>query len=89
MVGELDDRAAANEASPLAHNGGDEPACGHSNPVWSTDSRLWNEVVGGDQDEEATGVLCLACFMERADEHFDGSRWRILGWHIQAMWGRP
>lgn len=68
---------------------GDQTSCGHPNPVWFTESRLWNEVMGGDQDEEATGIVCPFCFAVRADEHFDGSRWRILGWRLVPEWGRP
>ena len=68
---------------------GDPASCGHPNPVWYADSQLWNEVIGGDRDEEAGGILCPSCFADRADAHFKGTRWRILGWRLVPDWGRP
>lgn len=74
------------ELVPADHvtlNGSGDPAiCGHPNPVWFCDSRLWNEVMGGDPDREATGILCPSCFADAADAHFDGGEWRITGWKL-------
>lgn len=61
---------------------GDTASCGHPNPVWWVESRLWNEVITGDPNEEGTGVLCPSCFSDRADTHFVGSGWRITGWQL-------
>lgn len=68
---------------------GDAASCGHPNPVWSADSQLWNEVMCGDRDEEAAGVLCPACFADRADTYFADKRWRITGWRFIPEWSRP
>jgi hypothetical protein len=63
---------------------GDRASCGHPNPIWWTDHRLWNEVMGGDPDTHAGGVLCPSCFAARADEHFENTTWRITGWRLVA-----
>lgn len=69
---------------------GDAASCGHTNPLWFTDSRLWNEVMnGGDADTEAGGVICPLCFIDRTDAYFEGSRWRINGWRLVPEWSRP
>lgn len=57
-------------------------ACGWPNPVWYADSRLWNEVMGGDPDREAAGYLCPTCFTERADHHFANTPWEVTGWRL-------
>lgn len=61
---------------------GDTASCGHPNPIWFTDSRLWNEVMGGDPDREVGGILCPSCFADRADQHFDVTPWRITRWRL-------
>jgi len=48
-----------------------------NNPVWYTDSALWNDVMGGHASEEASGILCPQCFMRRAE-----NKYLITGWHI-------
>jgi hypothetical protein len=69
---------------------GDPASCGHPNPVWFTDSRLWNEVMnGGDQDAEAGGIICPLCFIDRAEDYFDGSRWTIKSWRLVPELARP
>lgn len=57
-------------------------SCDGLNFAWYADSRLWNEVIGGDPDREAAGLLCPACFAERADLHFAGSEWQVAGWRL-------
>lgn len=61
---------------------GEATDCGHPSPVWFTDSRLWNEVMSGDPDRSAEGVLCPSCFADRADKHFDGTPWMVTGWRL-------
>lgn len=56
--------------------------CGGPNPVWSADSRLWNEVMTGDPDREAAGYLCPPCFMATADHFFESTPWRVTGWRL-------
>lgn len=49
-------------------------SCGAPNIVWYTDHELWNLVIPGG------GVLCIACFVERAEHHLGtGVAWAL--WH--------
>jgi hypothetical protein len=41
--------------------------CYGPNPIWFCESRIWNQVVGGDPDQEAGGILCPSCFMVKAE----------------------
>ncbi len=55
---------------------GDGPCndCGtHENPVWYTDNVFWNEVLG----EQRNLILCLYCFVRRAEADFDITAWRV------------
>ena len=60
---------------------GDHPCgdCGtKKNPIWFTDNVFWNRVMG----EERGKILCVYCFIERAEKIFDCA-WRLLpswGW---------
>jgi hypothetical protein len=63
--------------------------CGCRNPIWYADSQLWNEVMGGDRDEEVAGIVCPTCFADLAKERFLGSKWKITGWRMLPDWGRP
>lgn len=67
---------------------GDPADCGHPNPVWWVDSRLWNEVMGGDRDAEASGVVCPTCFARFADEYFANTVWRVTGWRLVPEFAR-
>ena len=62
---------------------GDTASCGHPNPVWYVDSPFWNDVVGGDPNREAGGVLCPSCFAQKADERFsEKGEWKIVAWRL-------
>jgi hypothetical protein len=54
---------------------GDGPCqdCGGANIVWFTDSVFWNEVMGN-----SGGLLCVACFVKRAEVRFTPTGWRVL-----------
>lgn len=41
--------------------------CGGANPVWRTNNALWNEVIGGNPEREAPGIVCPTCFMLLAE----------------------
>jgi hypothetical protein len=46
--------------------------CGRPNIIWYTDSELWNRVMPDD------GVLCLGCFIHRAEAFIGvGSVWYL------------
>jgi len=54
-------------------------ACMAANPIWFTDSPLWNRVVGGPRAKgDPGGVLCPACFMARADHALGEQVWTVL-----------
>jgi hypothetical protein len=61
---------------------GNPASCGHPNPTWWTDSRLWNEVMTGDPNGESPAILCPICFAELADNHFAATpgNWKVVGW---------
>jgi hypothetical protein len=69
---------------------GDPASCGHPNPVWYTDSHLWNEVMTGTRDGESPAILCPSCFADRADQHFAETpgNWRIIDWRMIPDWSR-
>ncbi len=49
---------------------GDGPChdCGSPNIVWSTDSALWNPVIGGpNATDDPGGLLCVPCFAGHAE----------------------
>ena len=54
-----------------ADGGCDE--CAGENVVWFTDSPLWNEVMKGEQGR----VLCVHCFVKRAEQMFSPTGWRL------------
>lgn len=63
---------------------GDGPCmdCGTlDNIVWYTDSIFWNHVVGGD-GFEAPGLLCIPCFVKRAD----AAGYHPTGWRLSPDW---
>jgi hypothetical protein len=68
---------------------GDRASCGHPNPVWYTDNRLWNEVMGGDPYAEAGGIVCWACFVLRADERFADRPMQVVAWRLVPDFGFP
>lgn len=45
------------------------------NPVWFTDSTLWDNVM----KEEVGKILCITCFINRTNERYSGIvSWRLL-----------
>ena len=56
---------------------GDTPCskCGTTNnPVWFTDNSIWNEVMGSDKHK----ILCVNCFISKAEKQYDITGWKIL-----------
>ena len=67
------------------HLRGDGPCfnCGTlDNPVWFTDSEIWNGVVRRDPGA-MDQILCFPCFVTAADIRYE---WQITGWSIQPEW---
>ena len=66
------------------HLRGDGPCddCGtRDNIVWFTDNVLWNRVTGQNavHEEKHTGILCIPCFVKRADAiGLMPTGWRLL-----------
>ena len=64
---------------------GDGPCndCGTvDNPVWFTDNVFWNDVV---RTEGPDKVLCVNCFVIRAEKKYKVTGWRLLpDWNWQA-----
>jgi hypothetical protein len=53
------------EAPPSSSRCGN---CGSINPVWFAPNVLWNLVIGGPEaTDDPGGILCPACFIERAE----------------------
>ena len=45
----------------------------HNNPVWFTDSNVWNEVMGSDKHQ----ILCVNCFISRAEKQYNITGWKL------------
>lgn len=64
------------------HLRGDGPChdCGTAdNIIWFTDSALWNRVMGGpDAADDPGGILCIPCFVVRADAAGCASAWELV-----------
>ena len=46
------------------------------NPVWFTDNVFWNDVM--DEIDDRGRILCVNCFIVRAEEKYRVKSWRIL-----------
>lgn len=46
----------------------------HHNPVWFTDNDIWNEVMGEDKAQ----ILCVNCFISRAEKKYNITGWKLL-----------
>jgi len=59
---------------------GDGPCmdCGGDNIVWFAPNVIWNEVVGGPGTmDDPGGLLCIPCFVVRANKVLAPSAWRL------------
>ena len=66
-------------------NLGDNPCadCGFKNNiVWFVKNALWNDVMG----EEKGKILCINCFVERAENRRDKNFSKITGWELKPEW---
>lgn len=74
------------------HLPGDGPChdCGGTNIVWSTDSTLWNLVIGGPAaTDDPGGLLCVPCFVGRAEAlGLAPAGWYLGPWQPAADPGR-
>lgn len=71
------------------HLRGDGPCqdCGTpDNIVWTIESVFWNRVLGGEgARDDPGGLLCVPCFVKRADAAGFVCRWRLAPeWHWET-----
>lgn len=90
----LDGRAVPDESKEGGEHHGDGPCmdCGGLNlVVWFTDNVLWNDVVGGPgTTDDPGGLLCIPCFVRRAERRYAMNGWRLVPeWPWPARWMEP
>lgn len=84
-------RELVQRATMPEHLRGDGPCkdCGNEDNIrWFTESVFWNQVIGGPGAMgDPGGILCVPCFVKRADAAGYAPRaWRLLPeWHWETV----
>lgn len=58
---------------------GDGPCmdCGGDNIVWFTDNVIWNHVMEPGSLDDPGGLLCVPCFVRRAERVLAPTAWKL------------